>query len=83
MACAEALVEHGMPGAQRDSSLLRVAEYTDHLHEVVDLLLKAGADPNRTVTKRWDASADASPQEIQNIRIAFSLPASEGGSPRT
>lgn len=49
--------------ATTHSSLLRVAEYTGHLHEVVDLLLDAGADPNRRISKRWKGSADAAPQE--------------------
>ena len=47
------------------SSLLRIDGYRERLHAVVDLVLKAGADPNRTVSKRWKASADASPQEWQ------------------
>jgi len=51
--------------AATHSSLLRVAEYADRLREVVALLLEAGADPNRTVTRRWDGSTDASPQEWQ------------------
>lgn len=51
--------------ATTHSSLLRIDGYRERLHAVVDLLLKAGADPNRTVSKRWEASADASPQEWQ------------------
>lgn len=51
--------------AATHSSLLRVVDYTDRLHEVVDLLLEAGADSNRTVSKRWAASADAPGQEWQ------------------
>jgi ankyrin repeat protein len=51
--------------AATHSSLLRIAGHTHRLHEVVDLLLAAGADPNRTVRKRWEGSADASPQEWQ------------------
>src|SRR5690606_29272855 len=51
--------------AATHSSLLRLAEYKHQLRDVVDLLLEAGADPNGTVTKRWEASADASPQEWQ------------------
>lgn len=51
--------------AATHSSLLRIAEHADHLHEVVDLLLKAGADPNRAVSRRWAASAGAPPQEWQ------------------
>lgn len=51
--------------AATHSSLLRAPKHTDHLHRVVDLLLEAGADPNRTVSKHWEASAGASPQEWQ------------------
>jgi len=51
--------------ATTHSSLLRIDGYRERLHAVVDLLLKAGADPNRTVTKRWETSADGSPQEWQ------------------
>src|SRR5690606_12999739 len=48
--------------AATHSSLLRLPEFTDRLHAVVDLLLGAGADPNRRVTKQWTAAADA-PEE--------------------
>ncbi|MDK1389958.1 hypothetical protein QN224_32050 [Sinorhizobium sp. 8-89] len=51
--------------AATHSSLLRAPEYTDHLHKVVDLLLEAGADPNRSVSRRWGSSAGASPREWQ------------------
>lgn len=51
--------------AATHSSLLRVADHAGRLHEVVDLLLEAGADPNRTVTKSWASSADAPPQAWQ------------------
>ena len=47
------------------SSLLRLAEYRDGLHKVADLLLDAGVDPNRTVSKRADGVADAPSQEWQ------------------
>lgn len=49
--------------AATHSSLLRVAEHRDRLRKVVDMLLDAGADPNRTVSKRWEGPADASPSE--------------------
>lgn len=45
------------------SSLLRIAEYRDGLHRVVDLLLDAGADPNQTVSKRAEGSSDMPSQE--------------------
>ncbi|MCV0398053.1 MAG: hypothetical protein K5872_18815 [Rhizobiaceae bacterium] len=49
--------------AATHSSLLRLVEYRDRVHEVVDLLLVAGSDPNLTVSRRWEASTDASPSE--------------------
>ncbi|MFC0220441.1 hypothetical protein ACFFJ7_18835 [Pseudochelatococcus lubricantis] len=49
--------------ATTHSSLLRVDGYRERLHAVADLLLKAGADPNRSVARRWTASTDASPRE--------------------
>lgn len=49
--------------AATHSSLLRLPEFRDRLHAVVDLLLGAGADPNHRVTKQWTASADAPPEE--------------------
>lgn len=49
--------------AATHSSLLSIPEYREGLHRMVDLLLDAGANPNRTVTKRWAASAEASPEE--------------------
>jgi len=45
------------------SSLLRVPEYRDGLHSVVDLLLEAGADPNQTVSQRAEGLADAPSQD--------------------
>jgi len=51
--------------AATHSSLLRIAEFAGPLHKVVDLLLEAGANPNRTVSKRWGGSADESSHEWQ------------------
>lgn len=48
--------------AVTQSSLVSIPEYRDRLHRTADLLLEAGADPNRTVTKHWAVSAEA-PQE--------------------
>ncbi|MGV6871981.1 hypothetical protein ACUSIJ_04725 [Pseudochelatococcus sp. B33] len=49
--------------ATTHSSLLRVDGYRERLHTVADLLLKAGADPNRIVVRRWTTPTDASPRE--------------------
>jgi ankyrin repeat protein len=51
--------------AAAHSSLLTMPDYRDRLHQTVDLLLDAGADPNRTVTKRWSVSAEIAPEEWQ------------------
>lgn len=48
--------------AATHSSFLRVPEYRDGLHKVVDLLLDAGADVNLSVSKNSTSVADAPPQ---------------------
>ncbi len=44
------------------SSLLRLDGFRERLHEIARLLLAAGADPNLTVVRRWEAP-DADPGE--------------------
>ncbi|MEM9356330.1 MAG: hypothetical protein AAGB04_08955, partial [Pseudomonadota bacterium] len=39
--------------AATHSSLLRLENYKHRIHEIVDLLLNAGADPNQTIGNRW------------------------------
>lgn len=51
--------------AATHSSLLRLADHAGRIRDVVDLLFEAGADPNQTVSKRWEGTVDASPQEWQ------------------
>lgn len=52
--------------AATHSSLLRIAAYKERLHETVDLLLHAGADPNQSVGSRWSpASLNAPSQEYK------------------
>jgi len=51
--------------AAAHSSLLGVAEYGDRIRATVDLLLDAGADPNRKLTRQWAASNDTPPEEWQ------------------
>ena len=49
--------------ATAHSGLLRLAEYRARLHETVDLLLAAGADPNQSVGNRWPPASLAAPSK--------------------
>lgn len=51
--------------AAAHSSLLGLPEYRDRIHATVDLLLDAGADPNRRQARQWAASNNAPPEEWQ------------------
>jgi len=53
------------------SSLLRLAEYRDGLHETVDLLLRAGADPNQSVGNRWPPASLAAPSTEHRLSALY------------
>lgn len=53
------------------SGLLRLAEYKARLHETVDLLLAAGADPNQSVVSRWPPAAVAAPSKDHKLSALY------------
>jgi ankyrin repeat protein len=57
--------------AATHSSLLRLAEYKDRIHDIVGLLLEAGADPNQSVGNRWPPASLAAPSTNQRISALY------------
>ena len=49
--------------AATHSGLLQLDSHGAGIRDVVAMLLRAGADPNRAVTRQWTATAGANPQE--------------------
>ncbi len=57
--------------ATTHSGLLRLAEYKARLHEMVDLLLAAGADPNQSVGNRWPPASVAAPSTDHKLSALY------------
>ncbi|MEM6739865.1 MAG: ankyrin repeat domain-containing protein [Pseudomonadota bacterium] len=57
--------------AATHSSLVTLPEYRAAIHETVDLLLAAGADPNQSVGSRWPPASVAAPSEEHRISALY------------
>jgi len=57
--------------AATHSSLLRVVDYKDRIHETVDLLLNAGADPNQSVGSRWPPASLSAPSQDHKLSALY------------
>ena len=57
--------------AATQSSLLRVTDYRDRLHQTVDLLLAAGADPNQAVGNRWPPASVETPSRDHMLSALY------------
>jgi len=57
--------------AATHSSLLRLAAFRDGVRESVDLLLRAGADPNQSVGNRWPPASVTAPSTDHTISALY------------
>ncbi|MGE0767774.1 MAG: hypothetical protein AB7L90_15025 [Hyphomicrobiaceae bacterium] len=57
--------------AATHSSLLRLPDYRHRLHQVVDLLLEAGADPNQSVGSRWPPASVDTPSPTDTLSALY------------
>ncbi len=57
--------------AATHSSLLCIAGYKERLHQMVDLLLDAGADPNQSVGSRWSPASLNAPSEEYKLSALY------------
>lgn len=57
--------------AATHSSLLRLPDYKDRLRETVDLLLRAGADPNQSVGSRWPPASLTAPSPDHSLSALY------------
>ncbi len=57
--------------AATHSGLLRLPEYRAGLHEVVQLLLRAGCDPNQSVGSRWPPASPAEPSTDHHLSALY------------
>ncbi len=57
--------------AATHSSLLRIPAYRERIHETVDVLLAAGADPNQSVGSRWPPASLEAPSRDHKISALY------------
>jgi hypothetical protein len=57
--------------AATHSSLVGLTDYKPRLHEMVDLLLEAGADPNQSVASRWPPASLAEPSTEHRLSTLY------------
>lgn len=57
--------------AATHSSLIRLPEYRDGLRDSVDLMLRAGADPNQSVGSRWPPHSVAAPSDEHRLSALY------------
>ncbi|MEM6481435.1 MAG: ankyrin repeat domain-containing protein [Pseudomonadota bacterium] len=57
--------------AATHSGLIRLPEYRDAIHEVVSLLLQAGADPNQSVGSRWPPASLEQPSQEHLVSALY------------
>ncbi|MEM7776532.1 MAG: hypothetical protein AAF732_13060 [Pseudomonadota bacterium] len=57
--------------AATHSSLLHLENYKHRIHEIVDLLLNAGADPNQTIGNRWPPASLEEPSDDNPISALY------------
>jgi len=57
--------------AATHSGLLRLPDHRDRLHEIVDLLLAAGADPDQAVGSRWPPASPSAPSTDSRLSALY------------